>query len=78
MKTYRIIDYTVDHPELGKLTKKKIQYFIGGFLDLEEYYTGDIRAGFSKEGDNTADQTVLGLVTQMSPEALAQLKELLK
>lgn len=77
MKSYSIIDVVINHPTAGNINKKNIIYYTDGVEDLREnYQDGDvIRPEYIQ---TKPDDTVLGLVTKMSPEAIAQLKELLK
>ncbi len=50
MKTYKIVDNTVNHPKLGELKKKKIQYFVNGELEMEENYTNEyeVKPGYTE------------------------------
>jgi len=50
-KTYKISEYTVKHPELGKMVKQKIEYFVNGISESVEYYdeTVEIRTGYTLE-----------------------------
>lgn len=77
MKSYKIIDVQIPHPVHGVLNKKQVVYYVDGVEELREnYIEGDsIRSEYTQ---STPDATVLGLVSRMSPDALAQLKELLK
>lgn len=77
MKSYSIIDVSINHPKQGVINKKNIVYYTDGVEDFRENYNeGDtIRTEYVQ---TKPDDTVLGLVTKMSPEAIEQLKSILK
>jgi hypothetical protein len=47
MGTYEIINYNVNHPELGVLNKQKVVYYnLRDEIETEEFYFGYIRSGY--------------------------------
>lgn len=56
MKTYMIVDATIEHPELGTIIKQNIEYYVDGTLENVEFYskegviTGEIRSGYVNQG----------------------------
>ena len=48
MKTYEIVTVNLIHPIVGNLTKQHIYYYDNNNeLELVEFYTGEIRDGYS-------------------------------
>lgn len=46
--TYEIVNYSINHPVEGTINKQKIIYYNNqNEIELEEYYFGYIRDGYS-------------------------------
>jgi hypothetical protein len=82
MKTYKIENYTVEHPSAGVINKQKIIYYTDGDVDFEEFFSGEIRSDYKNEHGNKEVElwkvkgvlTIMGLTSQVDT-ALENLSE---